>query len=52
MTEAAVPFTVGVWQETKPVEITLAQGRNVLTIALPQDSRGVTVNEFTLKPRR
>lgn len=52
VTEAAVPFTVGVWQETKPVEITLAQGRNVLTIALPQDSRGVTVNEFTLKPRR
>lgn len=50
--EAAVPFTVGVWQETKPVEITLAQGRNVLTLALPQDSRGVTVKDFTLKPRR
>jgi hypothetical protein len=50
--EAAVPFTVGVWQETKPVEVTLAQGRNVLTLALPQDSRGVTVKDFTLKPRR
>ncbi len=50
--EAAVPFTVGVWQETKPVEITLAQGRNVLTLSLPQDSRGVTVKDFTLKPVR
>ena len=50
--EATVPFSVGVWQETQPVEITLAQGRNVLTLALPQGSRGVTVKDFTLRPVR
>ena len=50
--EAALPFTVGLWQETQPVELTLAQGRNVLGIALPQGSRGVTVKDFTLKPVR
>ncbi len=33
--QAALPFSVGVWQETRPVEVTLAQGRNVLALALP-----------------
>ncbi len=50
--EAAVPFTVGLWQETKPVEVTLAKGQNVLDLALPPGSRGVTVKDFTLKPVR
>jgi hypothetical protein len=48
--EATVPFTIGLWQETKPIEITLTQGRNALTVALPQGSRGVTVKDFTLRP--
>ena len=50
--EAAVPFTVGLWQETKAVEVTLAKGQNVLDLALPPGSRGVTVKDFTLKPVR
>lgn len=42
-TEIPVPFTTGLWQETPPAGITLTQGRNVLRLALPQGSRGVTV---------
>ena len=50
--EAAVPFTVGLWQETAPVEVSLVKGRNVLTFAIPPGSRGVTLKDFTLKPTR
>ena len=28
--DIAVPYTVGMWQETKPVEISLVKGQNVL----------------------
>jgi hypothetical protein len=48
--EAAVPFTIGLWQETPPVEVTLVKGRNVLDFTLPPASRGVTLKEFSLKP--
>lgn len=50
--EATLPFTIGLWQQTKAVTLTLAKGRNVLTLSLPKDSRGVTVKEFTLSPAR
>lgn len=50
--ETALPFTIGVWQDTKPVELTLAQGRNVLAVALPKDSRGVTMKEVKLTPAK
>ena len=48
--EIAVPYTTGVWQDTKPVEVTLGSGKNVLNVALVDGSRGVTVKEFTLTP--
>ncbi len=48
--EATVPFTIGLWQETPPVEVTLVKGRNVLEFTLPPASRGVTLKEFSLKP--
>lgn len=50
--EAALPFTIGLWQQTQPVTLTLEKGRNVLTISLPKDSRGVTVKHFTLTPEK
>jgi hypothetical protein len=50
--EAVLPFTAGLWQDVQPVEIVLAKGRNLLTLALPRGSRGVTVKDFTLKPVR
>jgi len=48
--EIAVPYTIGKWQQTKPVEISLVNGKNVLHFALQDGSRGVTIKEFTLTP--
>jgi hypothetical protein len=48
--EVAVPYTIGMWQQTQPVEISLVNGKNVLHFALQDGSRGVTIKEFTLTP--
>ena len=48
--EIAVPYTIGMWQATQPVEISLVNGKNVLHFALTDGSRGVTIKEFTLTP--
>lgn len=48
--EIAVPYTIGKWQPTQPVEISLVNGRNVLHFTLTDGSRGVTIKEFTLTP--
>lgn len=47
--ESPVPYTVGRWQQTKPIEVSLVQGRNVLNFELKEGSRGVTIKDFTLK---
>jgi hypothetical protein len=44
----AVPYTIGLWQQTQPVEISLVNGKNVIRFALQDGSRGVTIKEFTL----
>lgn len=46
----AVPYTLGQWQQTQPVEIELVKGRNVLHFTRPAPSRGVTLKDFTLTP--
>ena len=50
--EIALPFTVGMWEQTEPVMITLQQGSNVLTFSREQDQglKGVTIRDFTLTP--
>ena len=48
--EIAVPYTIGLWQPTQPVPLSLAGGKNVLHFALADGSRGVTIKEFTLTP--
>lgn len=50
--EIQVPYTVGKWQETEPVEVVLTKGANTLYLALQDGSRGVTVKEFILTPTR
>ena len=49
--EFAVPYTIGSWQQTQPVEIALVKGKNVLHFTLINGSRGVTIKEFTLTAR-
>jgi hypothetical protein len=46
---ASLPFTIGLWHQTEPIELTLTQGRNVIVVSLPKDSRGVTLKDFTLQ---
>ncbi len=49
-TDIAVPFTVGAWQVTPPVEITLTKGKNVLKFSRPDPVKGLTIKDFTLTP--
>jgi chemotaxis protein histidine kinase CheA len=46
--EVAVPYTIGLWQQTKPVVIPLNKGQNVLQFAVKDGSRGVSLKDFTL----
>lgn len=48
--ETAVPYTVGMWQQTEPVKVSLARGQNIINFELKEGSRGVTIKEFTLTP--
>jgi hypothetical protein len=48
--EIAVPYTIGKWEQTRPVEVTLTSGTNTLHFAVQDGSRGVTIKQFTLKP--
>ena len=42
--EIAVPYTIGMWQATQPVEISLVNGKNVLHFApTRRKPRGVTI---------
>jgi hypothetical protein len=48
--EIALPYTLGRWDQTTPVEITLNKGQNVLRFTRPAPTYGVTIKEFTLTP--
>jgi hypothetical protein len=50
--DIALPFTVGMWDKTEPVEITLQQGSNVLSFSREHDQglKGITIRDFTLTP--
>ncbi len=49
-TDIAVPFTGGMWDKTKPAEISLAKGRNVLRFSRNEPVKGLTIKDFTLTP--
>jgi len=49
-TDIALPFTVGTWDKTQPVEVTLVKGRNVLRFSRDEPVKGLTIKDFTLKP--
>lgn len=48
--DIALPFTVGMWDTTQPVEVTLVKGRNVLRFSRNEPVKGLTIKDFTLKP--
>ena len=48
-----MPFTLGQWQESKPVTLTLAKGENTLRFSRNKPPQyGMAVKGFTLKPAR
>jgi len=46
--DVVIPYTCGQWQVTKPVEITLVQGKNVLSFSKPTSN--FTVKDLLLTP--
>lgn len=49
--DIALPFTIGMWDETQPVEVSLVKGKNVLRFSREHEGlKGVTIKDFTLKP--
>jgi hypothetical protein len=48
--DIALPYTLGKWEQTPPVEVTLAKGKNVLKFTRTEPARGLTIKQFTLKP--
>jgi hypothetical protein len=49
-TDIAVPFTIGMWDKTQPVDISLVKGRNVLHFSRTEPVKGLTIKNFTLTP--
>ena len=47
--EIAVPYTLGMWQQTPPVVVPLVKGQNVVQLTLKEGSRGVTIKDLTLR---
>jgi hypothetical protein len=50
--DIALPYTLGLWEQTPPVEVTLAKGKNVLKFTRNEPARGLTIKQFTLKPTK
>lgn len=48
--EIAIPFTIGQWQDTPPVMVSLTKGENILRFTRPAGSRGLTMSQITLAP--
>ena len=51
-TDIALPFTVGMWDKTQPVMVSLVKGRNVLRFSRNEPVKGLTIKDFTLWPVR
>lgn len=47
-----VPYTIGMWQQTTPVGVSLVQGKNSLRFTRPEGSRGLAIKEITLTPMK
>jgi hypothetical protein len=45
-----LPYTKGLWEETKPLTIELSEGRNTLSLTCRAPNRGVSIKQFTLTP--
>lgn len=45
-----LPYTKGMWEDTKPVEIEVKEGRNTLQFTAESPNKGFSIKYFTLTP--
>jgi hypothetical protein len=50
--EIDLPYTIGKWAQTAPVQVSLVKGQNSLSFTRPAGSRGLSIKDFTLTPVR
>ncbi len=50
--EKEAPYTIGLWQNTEAIPVTLKSGSNTLHFDIAAGSSGVTLKEFTLTPAK
>ena len=48
--ELLLPFTVGMWEPTEPIEVELKAGRNLLRFSRENATAGLTIKDFKLTP--
>ncbi len=48
--EITVPYTIGKWEQTQPLEVNMVKGANTLYLALQEGSRGLTIKDFIMTP--
>lgn len=48
--EATLPYTKGMWEQSKPEVIDLREGRNSIMITLRAPNRGISIKSFEFKP--
>ena len=46
--EIPTPCTLGAWQDSEPVTLTLAKGTNPITLALAPESRGISIQHIAV----
>ncbi len=52
LAEQPAPYTIGLWQSTQAIPVTLKSGINSLEFAIAEGGRGVTMKEFILTPAK
>lgn len=45
-----MPYTIGMWEETKPVTLTLKQGENIIKFTRKLPQKGLSIKWFKLTP--
>ena len=46
----SMPYTKGLWDNSKPIRLKLAEGRNVISVTARTPNRGVSIKNWQLKP--
>jgi hypothetical protein len=48
--DVEVPYTCGMWEDSKPVPLELNEGKNTLEFKAQPGNKGISIKAFTLTP--